>query len=115
MHITISVGWSQEISSPDSGRLEATCNVSFAVDHHLFEADLESVLQYVNNALVVCRQAVEGELASQTRSGPDDDAGNSAVKQTVPEALRASHSGSNGSGSRRYNGDGFSGTVPTQL
>jgi hypothetical protein len=80
MHITISVGWSREINTPDFGSLKATCIVSFAVDHHLFEAGMEGALQYVKNALVVCRQAVEGELDCQPCSGSGNDAGNPAAR-----------------------------------
>jgi hypothetical protein len=116
MPITISIGWNQEFNAPDFGSLEATCDVRLEVDPHLLEADLEGFQQRVKNALVICRQAVENELASQSSSGPDADAGTAAAAEITPKPAHAESNGSNASRSPACrNGDSYSGTLSTWL
>ena len=87
MRSIIRVGASREIDLPDGGRFGATCDINFAADDRRLETDPAGFLESVKNACVVCRQAVEEELARQPPSSPGDDAGNSAAGQAAPSRL----------------------------
>ncbi len=114
MRSIIRVGASREIDLPDGGRFGATCDINFAADDRRLETDPAGFLESVKNACVVCRQAVEEELARQPPSSPGDDAGNSAAGQAAPQPPAAGHSGSNAGGADGCgDGKGCSGTVAT--
>jgi hypothetical protein len=114
MYITINVGWSQTINAIASHNIETTCSVSFKLDQQMLETDVEGILPYVTNALLVCRKAVEGELASRPRGGPDDDAGNFASDPLATEPSAANGKQNPGRGSPGYgSGFGYRGALST--
>ncbi len=106
MPITINVGLSKKVGTPNYGSVGASCNVNFEAGHDLLESDLAGFHQKVKNAFVAARQAVQDELARElnapARNGNDTMNGHAA---------EPSHNGSNGNGASNShaNGNGTNG------
>ena len=106
MPITINVGLSKKVGTPNYGSVGATCNVSFEAGHDLLESDLAGFHQKVKNAFVAARQAVQDELTRELNTPASN--GNGA---TNGHAAEPSHNGSNGNGASNShaNGNGTNG------
>jgi len=68
MPLKTTVGLNAKVSLPNYGSIGASCHVEFELDQALHQHDLGAFHQQVRDAFVACRQAVEDELARQSRS-----------------------------------------------
>ena len=104
MPITINVGLSKKVGTPNYGSVGASCNVNFEAGHDLLESDLAGFHQKVKNAFVAARQAVQDELTRELSTPASNGATNG-------HAAEPSHNGSNGNGAgnNHTNGNGTNG------
>jgi len=66
--MTVKVGLAKKVGQPDFGSLGASCDIELELDGGLLFHDLDGLQEKVRAAYVACRQAVNDELASQTRA-----------------------------------------------
>ncbi len=67
MPMTVKVGLAKKVGQPDFGSLGASCDIALELDGSLLFQDLEGFQEKIRAAYVACRQAVNDELANQTR------------------------------------------------
>jgi hypothetical protein len=99
MPLKLNVGLSKKLGLPGYGSLGVSCHVEIELDQALITSDLDGFQDRVRRTFVVCRQAVDDELARNRAA--DADNGSAHSTQSGP----AQPAASNGNGSRR-NGSG---------
>ena len=103
MPMTVKVGLAKKVGQPDFGSLGASCEIELELDGSLLFHDLDGLQEKVRAAYVACRQAVNDELANQTRPTQTTEPATSCTlaetngqRPSVPNG----HSPQNGSGNR---------------
>lgn len=81
MPLKLNIGLSKKVGLPDYGSLGASCNVELELDGAILQNDLERFHKHVQHAFLVCRQAVQDELARQDGS---DGARGDAMRAAGP-------------------------------
>ena len=103
MPMTVKVGLAKKVGQPDFGSLGASCDIELELDGSLLFHDLDGLQEKVRAAYVACRQAVNDELANQTRPKQTTEPAISCTPaETNAHRLSApnGHLPQNGSGNR---------------
>ncbi|WP_397570413.1 hypothetical protein [Schlesneria sp. T3-172] len=96
MPMTIKVGLAKKLGQPDFGSLGASCDIELELDGAMLFHDLSGLHEKIQQAYLACRQAVNDELAGQTRKS-ETPSTTKAIQTNgqVPVGTPDSPSGSN--------------------
>jgi len=99
MPMTVKVGLAKKVGQPDFGSLGASCDIELELDGGLLFHDLDGLQEKVRAAYVACRQAVNDELASQTRvtePASEKPAGTNGHRPTAANGHSSENTSANG-------------------
>ncbi len=91
MAVTLSVGLQKKVGLPEYGSLGASCHVEFEIDRSLIDQDLDGFHQKVAGTFAACRQAVNDQLAQQSKHSSPNGNGHAGDNSN-----RNGHSHANG-------------------
>jgi len=117
MTMKVTVGLSRKVGQPNYGSAGASCHIDVELDQSLLDGDQRHLQERLRQALTVCRQVVERELAGdgpvqgvpQDREGSPPGPSTRAARRPAPAAagtdspamVEGPHSGGGDSGSPR--------------
>jgi hypothetical protein len=105
MPLTVNVGYSQKLGRPDFGSVGASCHVECELDGRLALDDPENFQSKIHQLYAACAQAVEAQLAQQSRATAPSAAPRNGARKLSKEARSAgsaeSKSAANGSANHR--------------
>ena len=94
MTMKVTVGLSRKVGQPNYGSAGASCHIDVELDQSLLDGDQRHLQERLRQALTVCRQVVERELAGdgpvqgvpQDRVGSPPDPSTRATRRPAPAA-----------------------------